>query len=110
MSPKQISESCLYGRFYLLCWQIAGNRLAGCLFGRPGWLGHPSRRAFPVVEVKINSESKEGKKVNQMKITFGRSTAVVGILSSMAVLFCLPSMAFAGTILGSAQSFAVLGG
>lgn len=44
-----------------------------------------------------------------MKITFGRRTAVVGILSSMAVLFCLPSMAFAGTILGSAQSFAVLG-
>ena len=38
-----------------------------------------------------------------MKITFGGSTATFGILSSMAVLFCLPSMAFAGTLLGSAH-------
>ena len=45
---------------YVLCGQMAGNRLT-VSFWRPGWLGHPSRRAFPVVEVKTNSESKKGK-------------------------------------------------
>lgn len=45
-----------------------------------------------------------------MKITFGRSTTRVGMLVLMAVVLCHPSVAFAGTILGTAQSFAVLGG
>ena len=42
---------------------------------------------------------------------FGRRIAGVGILVSIAVSLCCPSAAFAGAItLGSAQSFAVLGG
>jgi type VI secretion system secreted protein VgrG len=44
-----------------------------------------------------------------MKNLFGRCTARVGALVLMAVLLCHPSVAFAGTILGTAQSFAVLG-
>jgi hypothetical protein len=44
-----------------------------------------------------------------MKNPFGRWSAGVGMLVAMAAFLCHPSVAFAGTILGSAQSFAVLG-
>ena len=46
-----------------------------------------------------------------MSRLLGQRTARVGILVSMSVSLCCPSVAFADTItLGSAQSFAVLGG
>jgi hypothetical protein len=44
-----------------------------------------------------------------MKNPFGRGAGGVGMGVAMAVLLCPPSVTFAGTILGSAQSFAVLG-
>lgn len=44
-----------------------------------------------------------------MQNPFVSCKARVGMLVAMAVLLCHPSVAFAGTILGSAQSFAVLG-